>query len=162
AAGNLIRWDPATGQRLGSFGTGGVADCCALSPAAGLVARADRQKASLWTLQGRPRRDLDSLDGTVSLAFSPNGQLLAGGNRYGNVSVWDVQRGEMRTRVQGLSGTVASLAFAPDGQTLAIGLLPDAAPDEPAPVVLYDLAFGRVRSTLPGHERGVRCATFAP
>jgi WD40 repeat protein len=64
--------------------------------------------------------------GVLALAFSPDGQTLAvgsgfvaGNRRTGNVSLWDVM-GRKPTGIvlQGHSGCVSGLAFAPDGRKL--------------------------------------------
>ncbi len=55
------------------------------------------------------------------VVFSPDGQLVAGGeSRYGAVGVWSVRTGE---QVRGISveqrGRIMALAFSPDGKLLA-------------------------------------------
>ncbi len=53
------------------------------------------------------------------VAFSPDGKLLAAGNRYHTVRVWDVAtRKEVKT-LTGHMSDVWSIAFSPDGKTLA-------------------------------------------
>jgi len=61
--------------------------------------------------------------GTVcSLAWSPDGKLLASGCSGGSIWVWEHEVPEPDTRVQRLSGhtdLVTGLAFAPDSAQLA-------------------------------------------
>jgi WD40 repeat protein len=55
-----------------------------------------------------------------SIAFSPNGQLLAFSDRDYIVSLWDVQTGQRLRRFEVRSRTT-SVAFSPTGQILASG-----------------------------------------
>jgi WD40 repeat protein len=59
---------------------------------------------------------------TTSVAFSPNGRLLASGASCGTrITLWDLRSGkEVKTISAHLDG-VSSVAFSPDGKTLASG-----------------------------------------
>ena len=83
-----------------------------------------------------------------SLAISPDGMTAAvgsGGDSAGDVTLYDVNAGEMIAELTGFAGAVNSLAFSPDGSLLATGcmdhtvkawdlqkLLPDRAAAAPA------------------------------
>ena len=56
----------------------------------------------------------------VSVAFSPDGQMLAAGDAGGHVSLWDIASGR-RTATLSQGSPVYSVAFSPNGQTLAAG-----------------------------------------
>ena len=57
----------------------------------------------------------------VVLAFSPDGSLLAIGHWNGDVVLWDVDRQQIRTTIDGSSRSrVRSLKYSPDGTKLAI------------------------------------------
>jgi len=84
----------------------------------------------LWDVQkGRQLKVMTETGGPViSVAFSPDGKILAGGSSWdGNVRLWDVETGvmlrkmrvsERMSRMQ-KSWEVSSVAFSPDGETLA-------------------------------------------
>jgi WD40 repeat protein len=55
------------------------------------------------------------------LRFSSDGKMLVCGSHEGPVHVWEVATGEERERFEGHAGSVSSIAFAPDGRTLASG-----------------------------------------
>ncbi|MBN1588296.1 MAG: WD40 repeat domain-containing protein [Pirellulales bacterium] len=55
------------------------------------------------------------------ITFSPNGHLLAASDRNGSVTLWDVATGERRLTIADHRADVISVAFAPDGATLATG-----------------------------------------
>jgi WD40 repeat protein len=56
-----------------------------------------------------------------SIAFSPDGRMLACGNRFGFVSFWDVLTGTQLGAFQGHLRNVACLQFSPDGRLLVSG-----------------------------------------
>ena len=67
-----------------------------------------------------------------ALAFSPDGKILATGSgwpagpggkltRIGEVQLWDVDEGTERTSLGEYPNSIESLAFSPNGRTLAVG-----------------------------------------
>jgi WD40 repeat protein/serine/threonine protein kinase len=56
--------------------------------------------------------------GVLSVAFSPNGQLLATGGEDGTAKVWDARTGQELFTFKGRAA-VNSVAFSPDGQRLS-------------------------------------------
>jgi len=90
--------------------------------------------------------------GIVTIAFSPDGKVLASGG--GVVKLWDVAtRREIRT-FTGHVNSVQSLAFSRDGKTLAAGTLGEG-------VVFWDVATGRRNGGLHTDE-WVLSLAFSP
>ena len=54
----------------------------------------------------------------VSVAFSPDGKILASGSDDKTIKLWDVASGEELRRLTGHSSWVRSVVFSPDGETL--------------------------------------------
>ena len=68
-----------------------------------------------------------------SVAFSPDGNILASGGRGGRVFLWDADTGRLKQFILRHAGAVWSLAFSPDGNTLA-------AATEGGYVYIYDVS----------------------
>ena len=95
-------------------------------------------------------------EGVTSLAFSPDGDLLALGRFDTKIQLWEV---ETQTHTLTLEGGhrwyINTLAFSPDGRTLASGA-------EDAGIRLWDVTTGTNVATLEGHTDGVDWVAFSP
>jgi dipeptidyl aminopeptidase/acylaminoacyl peptidase len=97
-----------------------------------------------------------------TVAFSPDGHLLASGLEDAGTQLWDSTTGhQLRTLHPDatfwseMTGPVHAVAFSPDGRLLA-----SVGGDET--VRLWDPATGQHRRTLTGHARGIWGVAFSP
>ena len=79
-----------------------------------------------------------------TVAFSPDGSLLATGSWDGTAKLWDVATGHQVRTLGPRSMAITSLAFSPDGR------------------VLWNVATAKAEHTLAGHTRAVLCLAFSP
>jgi len=183
-------WDLTAGKPAGEF-KGHKHQLCGLafSPDGKTLASGDVQSTlRLWDVAGgKERQMIDVQSGTesLSLAFSLDSKTLACAGAWNDSSflpagginiqgvmmtpkqgyrvlLWDAETGKEVRHFEGLGDNVKSLAFSPDGKTLAA-----AARD--GRVVLWDTATGKEGLHIvahPGHHdeefSPVPCVAFAP
>jgi WD40 repeat protein len=82
----------------------------------------------LWEVDtGNPKMTLgeSARFGFLSVAFSPDGKMLAGGTVNGGIYLWETRTGKRRETVKRRAthrqSNVRSMRFFPDGKTLATG-----------------------------------------
>jgi WD40 repeat protein/serine/threonine protein kinase len=110
----------------------------------------------LWRLGHSAQRTLTAHSDEVhSVAFSPEGRLIASGSRDGSVKVWDATKGETIWSLAGHRGDVYCVAFSPDGKTVV-----SAGDDTTAR--LWQTSTGRQSAVLHAHTRAVFNAVFSP
>jgi len=115
-----------------TFSLGGQGGNVVFSPdgglaAAGICAKSTAKfictqgEAWLWRLSDGVRAvDMLGPTGKVqSVAFSPNGQLLAGGATDNSIWIWRIADGQPVARLSAHRTFLESVAFSPDGRLLA-------------------------------------------
>jgi WD40 repeat protein len=169
AADGVVRlWDAGTGNEVRVFrahpwGGAGIA----FSPDGNLLAIGSTNgTTSLWDVSaGKELRRLKHPAGVAALAFAPTARprrdqeasalLLAVGDVNGGLGLWNAATGELLSQVQAHAQAVWvwSVAFAPDGKTVATASFDDT-------LSLWDVATGKQIHAIRGERNGFTAVGF--
>jgi WD40 repeat protein len=97
----------------------------------------------------------ETLDNVFTVAFSPDGRLLATGDAEGVIRLWRVTDGKPLFVCKGHMSWVWSVTFSPDGQTLASG-------SNDQTLKLWEVSTGECHQTLQGHTGLIFSVAFSP
>jgi WD40 repeat protein/nucleoside phosphorylase len=97
----------------------------------------------------------DTFGGTLCVALSPLGGLLASGRATGEIQLWHVASGLPLQTFRGHTDWVHSVAFSPDGKILASGSVDQT-------VHLWEVSSGTCLNTLHGHTSAIHSVAFSP
>ena len=113
----------------------------------------------IWDLATSPEPPLvPDVSGRVRCAvFSPNNKFLATGSPTAIVALYNLEDGQGRTLddSKGATAGAKTVAFAPDGATMAVG-------QQDGEITLWDPFTGHKRATLSGHRDFVASLAFSP
>ncbi|HMC88687.1 MAG TPA: M56 family metallopeptidase, partial [Gemmataceae bacterium] len=180
--GELTVWNAATRDEIYTIHEPDSVRSVAFSPDNKFIATGSFDKTAKLrdAATGKLLVDLRGHRGAVnSVAFSPDGKLLATGSLDSTIKLWEVPSGKLQKTLgseadlgnmtlgrlvstvknqlsaSGHTDWVLSVAFSPDGKTLA-----SASRDQTAK--LWDVATGKEKLTLRGHTNWVECVRFTP
>ena len=167
---NTIRlWNPHTLQNIGVL-TGHQTNVreVAFSYDGLLLASfgSNDKSVRLWDVKtGRSKANISGCSSDIrSLAISPDGKTIAAGEENGKVTLLSTERNKRVATLVGHTlapsdirepGSVLSLAFSPDGKTLASG-------SRDTTIRLWNVKTQKHKVTLNGHKGRVTCLTFSP
>ncbi|MGK7873162.1 MAG: WD40 repeat domain-containing protein [Xenococcaceae cyanobacterium] len=100
----------------------------------------------------------------LSVAFSPDGQILATGNSNGEIRLWRVADGQPLSILQeGYTSWVWSVAWSPVGEAFSEGVEQTLASGSVDQMVrLWDPRTGQCLRTLQGHSNWIRAVAWSP
>jgi WD40 repeat protein len=155
--GRLVVWAVPDGRRLAELNSGHVqVNCLAFSPdGRRLALGAGDGTLGLWEWEANLYRPCFGAEYEIySVAFSPDGALLASGGR--GTHLWDATTGVLLLQL-GAGDRITALGFSPDGTTLAVssGML------RPG-LSRWRLCNGRGIATLRGLSSHVSRVRFEP
>ncbi|PZO37641.1 MAG: hypothetical protein DCF19_18320 [Pseudanabaena frigida] len=99
-------------------------------------------------------KDFSNTDAIYSVAISPDGKTVAGGNSERNIELWNLATGKKIQTLKGNTGRVYDIYFSPDGKRLV------SASDD-RKVIIWDVKTGAISNTLEGHQERVYTAIFS-
>jgi WD40 repeat protein len=110
------------------------------------------------TIDGHQSLDYDESPAHESVAFSPDGRLIASCSANGIVRLWDPKTGAI-TQIfddDDYESPVQIMTFSPDGLFLVSG-------SYESPIVrLWNTTTGAITQTLDGHSYAINSVTFSP
>jgi WD40 repeat protein len=166
----LTLWDLATGKQIRQFVPRKAYSCpinsLAFSPdGTAIVSGALGAEIHVWDVaSGQGKAMFQGTSAVLAVAFAPDGRSFAYGSTAANFDQIDLTTGKRtvalneRTtaRARGRhTDAVTSLAFGPDGKTLATGSRDNT-------VRFWDVATGEVTAILPDHTDEVSSVAFSP
>ncbi|MCG9133667.1 hypothetical protein J5I95_18495 [Candidatus Poribacteria bacterium] len=150
----LLLWDVTAKEHQATFTghSGGVLNV-AFSPDGETLAGAVGNDILLWDADtGQRQATLWGNNASSPLAYSPDGRTLVIAGKK-SLRFWDAAIGKPKAIL--FENGVLSVAFSPDGKTLATG-------DFVGAVQLRDVATGKLRSTFMEHSGAITSVTFSP
>lgn len=130
----------------------------AFAPDAQTIATVDdRERIELRRLDGSGSTiPIDGVDHVKAIAFSPDGRYLAVGRRETDVVLLSLHPSVTLRKLNINVKETSDLTFSPDGTLLAISS--HASPR----IVIWEIAAGRARTLLAGHQTPAHLVRFAP
>jgi eukaryotic-like serine/threonine-protein kinase len=114
------------------------------------------QSVILWEVDsGQKLHVLGNQRQVLGLAFSPDGNLLAIGTRYGDVTLCNLNDFTHSTLREATGDFARSVAFSPDGRWLAVAMLTQE-------VEIWDVGNRRLVERLHGHTWEVNAVAYSP
>ncbi len=121
-----------------------------------LVPESDQgQPRPVMALTGTLLRTIPTGSQLLSLAFSPDGQLLAAGGEDHTIGLWQFRTGDLLRTLEGHTSRIRSVSFSPDGYFLAAG-------GEDKTVRLWHVERGKLIYTQSMFNSHAECLAFSP
>jgi WD40 repeat protein len=105
-------------------------------------------------------RDQHETGTLTAVAFSPDGQLLAGGST--RASLWDAATGEEFPPLPPFPGAIRALAFSPDSRLLIAATTVSTRPADPGEVKVWEVAGRKEVLTFQEHTAPIHDVAISP
>jgi len=119
------------------------------------LAVAGEGTVTIWDAERAQIKTKMTAPGPVAvLQFGSQDRLLAAGSKDGNVTVWNIQTGQMIFESRKHGSAVNAIAFSKDGTLMATG-------SDDRKAIIWEVAGGKVRHTLSGHDLAITSIAFS-
>ena len=164
--GQIVRSNPSTGEiysrtrlnlnlrktRVRKYFDSNAVYCVAFCPLGRKYASAAYKRATLSHFGvGYERSFPKSKSAIYSIAFNPEGTILASGDNEGEIVLWNLMTGSRMSVLRGSKSRVWDVKFSPAGQVLAVGS---------DSVRIWDTKSGRLIRTIRADRSHVRRVAF--
>ena len=150
-------WDATTGDNQKTIGTPANSTVSvSFSPDGKTLVSSDfnRKKVVFWDVSTWQPKDTLTLPSGSFTTFSPDSRTLITKGGFGRIYLWDIATGTIKTELTGHVSSVTSIAFSPDGSTLA-----SCSSNQ---LYLWDWRTGEQKLSISGHSRPVYAIEFSP
>ena len=109
----------------------------------------------IWNVEtGECQLNLNALNKVMSIAFHPNGRMLVSGDDK-LIKLWDLETGELIQTFEGHTGTVLSLVFDSEGNTIISSGIDST-------IKIWSVDTAMCIKVLQGHESSIRAIDLTP
>ena len=162
SSGTIRFWDTITGEEKDALtGFPGRINNLSFSPDGKTIVSVtwgDGEVCISNIITGKPQKTFTvrMTDSVFSVAFSPDGKIVAIGSSDGNIYLSDLNTGKLMRKLTGHSEDVQRVVFSPDGRTLASSSYLDET------VRLWDVRTGEQKRKLTEHTGDIEGLAFSP
>ncbi|MDE0637515.1 MAG: WD40 repeat domain-containing protein [Candidatus Poribacteria bacterium] len=157
-------WSAHTGNLINSFiGHEQNIYDLAFSPSGNMLISAGSGTIRMWDVStGKTVKTIENFADRINkVAYSPSGNMIVSSSSDDIIRFWDAKTGEHIKSITPKKPTI-SVAFSPDGRTLASSHHGETNLWDQGEINLWDIDTGELKKTLIGHTEYISTIVFSP